>query len=169
MTKPKIETQDLYSAKDISVVRSILTKEQKGLSTLTGLPLDQPVTDHLHDIEQFVRAVINSKENVALGAIENLYVRYVKYWYSGTYPEFLRQVADYLEAPVDRRFRHSGWLNKAKVEFNKLSEGKKDKVLIDLGKSTGTNGAERKKLFAQAILNKDLGYNAVFDAIRKHK
>lgn len=169
MSKPKVEPRDLYSAKDIAEVRALLSKEQNGLSKLTGLPLVEPCVDHLHDIEQFVRAVINSKENVALGAIENLYVRYIKYWYSGTYPEFLRQVADYLEAPVDRRFRHPGWLNKAKVEFNKLSEGKKDKVLVDLGKSTGTNGAERKKLFAQAVLNKELGYNAVFDAIKKHR
>lgn len=169
MTEPNVKTRDLYSAKDIAEVRALLFKEQNGLSTLTGLPLDSAVLDHKHDIEQFVRAVINSRENVALGAIENLYVRYVKYWFNGTYSDFLRQVALYLEEPEDSRFRHNGWMSKVKVEFNKLSEGNKDKVLIELGQTVGKNQAERKKLFSKAILNKELGYNKILGTIKKFR
>ena len=169
MSKSKVDTRDLYTTKDIAAVRALLTKEQNGVSKLTGLPLDSAVLDHKHDIEQFVRAVINSKENVALGAIENLYVRYVKYWFNGTYSDFLRQVAIYLEEPEDKRFRHNGWMSKVKVEFNKLSEGNKDKVLIELGQKVGKNQAERKKLFSKVILNKELGYNKILGTIKKSK
>jgi len=151
-------TVDLYTPKDIAAVRSVLSKEQNGLSILTGSPLIESVLDHRHDTEQFVRAVINTKENVALGAIENLYTRYVKFWYKGSYSSFLRQVADFLERPVDRRYRHSGWLSKVKTIFNKLPESKKDQVLHKLGKPKGKNSTERKKLFASAILNRELGY-----------
>ena len=162
-------TLDLYTASDIAKVRALLTKEQKNRSAMTGLPLDKPVVDHLHDSEQLVRAVINSKENVALGRIEGLYARYVGYWYEGTYPEFLRLVADYIERGVDRRYRHSMWLSKVKTLFNSLKEGNKDKVLIQLGSKAGKNGAERKKLFSKVVLNKELGYNKIVLVIKKFK
>ena len=162
-------TMDLYTPKDIAAVRSSLSKEQNGLSILTGSPLIESVLDHRHDTEQFVRAVINTKENVALGAIENLYTRYIKFWYKGSYSSFLRQVADFLERPVDRRYRHSGWLSKVKIEFNKLSEGNKDKVLLELGQTAGKNQAERKKLFSKVILNKELGYNKILGTIKKFR
>ena len=168
MTKAKLSqvaSKDLYTAKDIADVRSVLIKEQNGLSALTGLPLSQSVLDHLHDTEQFVRAVINSRENVALGAIENLYVRHVKYWYNGSYSDFLRQVATFLEKPVDKRFRHNGWLSRVKILFNKLSESKKDQVLIKLNSTKGKNLSDRKKLFAKAILNRDLGYTAIMKVL----
>lgn len=161
-------TTDLFTTTDISKVRTLLIKEQGNISALSGLPLEQPVLDHLHDIEQFVRGVINSKENVALGRIEGLYGRYIGYWYKGTYPEFLRQVANYIERGVDRRYRHNGWLSKVKTEFSKLKEGDKDKVLIKLGSKAGKNGLERKKLFSKVILNKELGYTLILSTI-KHK
>ena len=50
MSKAKVDTQDLYTTKDIAAVRALLTKEQNGLSKLTGLPLDSAVLDHKHDI-----------------------------------------------------------------------------------------------------------------------
>ncbi len=160
-------TTDLFTTTDISKVRTLLIKEQGNISALSGLPLEQPVLDHLHDIEQFVRGVINSKENVALGRIEGLYVRYIGYWYKGTYPEFLRLVADYIERGVDRRYRHNGWLSKVKTEFNKLNESSKDRVLIALGSKAGKNGLERKKLFSKVILNKELGYTLILSTIKE--
>lgn len=162
-------TKDLYTTADIAKVRALLTKEQNNKSAMTGLPLDRAVVDHLHDSEQLVRAVINSSENVALGRIEGLYARYVGYWYEGTYPEFLRLVADYIERGVDRRYRHNMWLSKVKTLFNSLKEGNKDKVLIELGSTAGKNGAERKKLFSKVVLNKELGYNKIVLVIKKFK
>ena len=60
-------------------------------------------------------------------------------------------------------------MSKVKVEFNKLSEGNKDKVLIELGQTVGKNQSERKKLFSKAILNKGLGYNKILGTIKKFK
>jgi hypothetical protein len=162
-------TTDLFTTTDISKVRTLLIKEQGSISALSGLPLEQPVLDHLHDIEQFVRGVINSKENVALGRIEGLYGRYIGYWYKGTYPEFLRLVADYIERGVDRRFRHNGWLKKALTEYNKLSEGKKDLVLAALDSPLGKNGVERKKNFSKALMTRKFSYNTVMNLIKKFR
>ena len=171
MSKPKIDTRDLYTAKDIAAVRALLTKEQNGLSKLTGLPLSKPCLDHCHSAEneQLVRGVLNSNENVALGKIENLYARYIGWWFKGTYPEFLRMVADYIERGVDRRFRHSCFIKRLNVEFNKLSESKKDEVLLLLDKPKGKNTVERKKYFNQAVMSREFGYNAVLSAIKKSK
>ena len=164
-------TKDLYTTADIAKVRALLTKEQNNKSAMTGLTLSSPCLDHCHSTEneQLVRAVINSSENVALGRIEGLYARYVGYWYEGTYPEFLRLVADYIERGVDRRYRHNMWLSKVKTLFNSLKEGNKDKVLIELGSTAGKNGAERKKLFSKVVLNKELGYNKIVLVIKKFK
>jgi len=154
MTKPKIETEDLFTAKDIARVRAFLIKEQKNKSTMTGLPLTKPCVDHMHDQEQLVRAVINSPENIALGKIEGLYARYVGWWFKGTYQEFLRMVASYLDLGVDRRFRHNGWIKKVGTIFNSLNEGKKDKLLLELGRTEVKNSVERKKYFNTSELRR---------------
>jgi len=156
-------TIDLYTPKDIAAVRSVLSKEQNGLSAMTGLPLVAPVTDHCHSAEnhQLVRAVINSKENVALGRIEGLYARYVGYWYEGTYPEFLRLVADYIERGVDHRYRHSMWIAKISTMFFGLTTAKQDEILVKLGQPRGKNQKERKKYLQRAILSKKFGYTAL--------
>ena len=164
----EIQTEDLYNVKDIARVRALLTKEQNRLSALTGLPLSKPCLDHCHspENEQLVRGVLNSNENVALGKIENLYARYIGWWFKGTYPEFLRMVADYIERGVDRRFRHSCFIKKLNVEFNKLNESKKDEVLMLLGKNKGKNTTERKKYFNQAVMSREFGYNSVVATIK---
>jgi len=136
---------------------------------MTGLPLTNACLDHLHDDEQLVRAVINSKENVALGRIEGLYARYVGYWYDGTYPEFLRFVADYIERGVDRRYRHNMWLAKVTTKFCALKESSKDSVLIELGSTVGKNAQERKKNFSKALMTRKFSYNAVMDLIKKFR
>jgi len=169
MSRPKIETQDLFTAKDIADIRSLLTKEQNSASAMTGLPLTNACLDHLHDDEQLVRAVINSKENVALGRIEGLYARYVGYWYEGTYPEFLRLIADYIERGVDRRYRHNGWLAKVTTKFCALKESSKDSVLIELGSTCGKNALERKKNFSKALMTRKFSYNQIMDLIKKFR
>jgi len=165
----KLITQDLFTAKDIADIRSLLTKEQNGVSAMTGLPLTNACVDHLHDDEQLVRAVINSKENVALGRIEGLYARYVGYWYEGTYPEFLRLIADYIERGVDRRYRHNMWLSKVTTKFCTLKESSKDSVLIELGTSCGKNALERKKNFSKALMTRKFSYNQIMDLIKKFR
>ena len=162
-------TRDLYTSKDIAEVRALLIKEQKNKSAMTGLPLVTPCVDHCHrpDSAQLVRAVINSNENIALGKIEGLYARYVGWWFKGSYPEFLRMVADYIDKGLDFRFRHNGFIKRLNTEFNRLNEGKKDSVLVSLGISVGKNTAERKKAFNKAILSRELGYTSILDLIHK--
>jgi hypothetical protein len=163
------DTLDLYTTKDITEVRNLLIKEQKNKSAMTGLPLTNACVDHLHDDEQLVRAVINSKENIALGRIEGLYARYVGYWYDGTYPEFLRLVADYIERGVDRRYRHNGWLAKVTTKFCALKESSKDAVLIELGSAVGKNATERKKNFSKALMTRKFSYNEIMNLIKKFR
>lgn len=165
------ETLDLYTTKDVADVRTLLIKEQNGLSAMTSLPLTRAVLDHCHSKEnnQLVRAVINSNENVALGRLEGLYGRYVGYWYEGSYPEFLRLAASYIDSGVDSRFRHPMWIKKINTSFNALSEGKKDAVLLEMNRPVGKNAAERKKYFNDVILKRELGYTAVLAVIKKFK
>jgi hypothetical protein len=166
MTK-NIPTLDLYTTQDITEVRNLLIKEQRNQSAMTGLPLDSPVTDHIHDNEQLVRAVINSKENVALGRIEGLYARYVGYWYKGTYPEFLRLVADYIERGSDGRYRHNMWRAKVLTFFNRLNAKQQDKVLETLGYPKGKNPSERKDYFKKITMNRAFGYDTIKDVIKE--
>jgi len=162
-------TEDLYTSKDIARVRAFLIKEQKSKSAMTGLPLISPVCDHKHDQEQLVRAVINSSENIALGKIEGLYARYVGWWFKGSYSEFLRMVSDYLDRDVDRRFRHNGWIKKVNTIFSSLNEGKKDKVLLELGMSVGKNSVERKKYFNTSVLSRKKSYTEIMEVLKKCK
>lgn len=161
--------EDLYTAADVKRVREQLIKEQDCLCGLTGVPalLSDYHLDHAHDSEQLVRAALHKQANMCLGKIENLATRYL-YWYPHGLPSFLRCCADYLERPHDKRWRHPGWIKKAMVMFNKLSEPQKKKVLLDLRVTTvASNAAERKKLFQQVLLSKQYGYNAIRDIILK--
>jgi hypothetical protein len=171
VSKPKVETLDLYTSKDIAKIRALLTKEQNGLSAMTGLPLLKECLDHCHlpQNEQLVRGVLNSNENIALGKIENLYARYVGWWFKGTYPEFLRMVADYIDRGVDTRYRHLMWIKKVNTEFNKLSEGKKDVVLKGMGALTGSNSTERKKYFNACVMSRKFDYNTIVRLIKSAK
>ena len=110
-------TQDLYTPEDIRKVRQILLKEQQNKCLLTGLPitLSDSHTDHAHDSEQLVRGALHRHANMTLGKLENLWTRYLAFWYPHDLPTFLRQAADYLERKKDTRFRHSGWQKKLLV------------------------------------------------------
>lgn len=166
-----IQTKDLYNAKDKTLVRELLLKEQMNKCALTGLPLDksQSVLDHAHDDDMFVRGVISRQSNSLLGVIENGWKRYTQWWYTGTISDFLRQCAQYLEKKPDSRYRHDHWLKKAQTMFNTLSEGDKKAVLEALGKSQGGNSTERKKLFKKALLTRKFSYDQVKTMIEERK
>lgn len=164
-------TEDLYNTADVKRVREYLIKEQGLKCALTGLPtaIRDYHTDHAHDQEQLVRGAIHKHANMLLGKIENLQVRYLKHWYKGSLSDFLRACAEYLDRPPDKRWRHTGWIRRIGIMFNKLPEPAKKKVLLELGlTNTGTNAAERKKLFQSTVLSKKYGYNALRDIIQKH-
>ena len=161
-------TVDLYTKADIKRIRQLLYKEQNGLCALTKLPVEfsSTHTDHAHDSEQLVRGALHKAANMALGKVENIAVRYL-YWYPYTLPEFLRQVADYLEREQDTRFRHTDWQKRVKTMFNKLNAQQQNNVLITLGSTKGANPKQRKELFAKVVLDRDIGYNVIVETIEK--
>jgi len=160
----------LYNPIDVKKVRDSLLMEQKGKDAVTSIeiPDKQAVLDHNHNT-QFVRAVLHRQVNAALGKLEGVYTRYLSWWYPRSLSEFLRECADYLEKPDDSRYLHPGWMKKIKTEFNKLPEGSKDNILVKLKQPKGKNTAERKKLFAKAILTKKLEYAILLELISKER
>ena len=161
-------TQDLYTQADIKRIRQLLYEEQQGLCALTKLPVEfsSTHTDYAHDSEQLVRGVLHRAANMSLGKIENIAVRYL-YWYPYTLPEFLRQVADYLEKEKDTRYRHVDWQKRVRVMYNKLNAQQQNKVLTVLGSIEGGNVKSRKELFAKVVLDRNLGYNVIVETIEK--
>lgn len=164
-------TEDLYTTKDVERIRKLLTDEQENRCAITGIELapTQHCLDHAHDEEQYVRGVAHRQSNAALGKLEGVYTRYLSYWYPGKLSDFLRQCAAYLEKLPDDRYRHPGWIKKAKTKFGALNEKQKDKVLIDLGYEKGVNSKQRKDIFAKVVLDRKLGYDTIREAIQAAK
>ena len=168
--KQQTEVQHLYTPKDVARVRELLYNEQGRTDLLTGLPLDKTkwVTDHSHQT-QFVRGVLHRQSNVVLGKLENLWTRYLSYWYPGTLQDFLRQCATYLDRKPDTRFLHPAWLKRASTDFNTLSEGSKRAVLRSMNLPEGGNSTERKKAFQKALLTRKWTFTEVQNLIALSK
>ena len=166
-----MSTIDLYNPKEKSAVRERLLKEQGNVCAITKLPLtlSDSVLEHAHDKEMFVRGVVSRQANSCLGVIENAWKRYLQWWYSGTISEFLRQVADYLELPKDKRYRHDQWVEKIQTRFNNLPEGLKRGVLQNLGEGEGGNSIERKKMFKSVIMRRKHTFEELVKLIDKQK
>lgn len=172
-----MRTTDLYSVKDITNTRQILLDAQGNNCAITGLPIEkgQAILEHAHDSQMLVRGVTSRQANSALGVCENMWVRYMQWWYPRTLPEFLKELADYIQKNIDNpdtRYRHNSWLNRSKTDFNKLSSKQQDKVLSELGSKVGKNLKERKELFSKIILDRNLGYDrikSVINEVQKEK
>ena len=164
----KQKTEDLYNVKDVKRVRELLLKEQDGydLLTLSEVLPNQSVLDHNHK-NLFVRGVLNRATNSMVGKIENAFNRYMKHWYSGTISNFLRQCAEYLERKDDTRFRHTQWIKDLKVQFNKLNEAQKAKIIVAFGSIDGKNGKARKEIFAKIVLDRELGYEVINNKLKE--
>jgi hypothetical protein len=162
-------TKDLYTTKDVAEVREILLKEQKGIDPITGqlIPAKKCALDHDHKT-QHVRGVLHLQSNAVLGKLENLWPRYLSWWYEGTLSSFLRGCADYIEDSDKKepRYNHPAWIRKVGVEFNKLSEGAKDRTLINLGSTTGKNSKERKALFGKVIKSKRFTFKEILEKMK---
>lgn len=165
-------TEDLYTQADIKKVREKLLQEQDGKCAILDIqirPERTAVLDHVHDDQQFVRAVLEREVNAFIGTTENAYKRFLGYWQGKPLPDVLRACASYLERPTDTRYRHSDFLKKLKTKFNALNTKQMKYVLETFGKPTGNNLAERKKIFASIILDRNLGYDAIRKVLDKAK
>ena len=162
-------TECLYNQKDIARVRQKLLKEQGNVDPLTmmEIPEGKAVLDHNHDT-QYVRAVLHRQTNAALGKIENIWTRYLSYWYNGDLKSFLRQAATYLEKEDDKRWVHPKWLAKVKTEFNKLTAKQKDYVLVFFDVN-GKNDTERKLLFNKSLNTKQYSFKEIMEYISSAK
>lgn len=162
-------TEDLFTPTDVAKIRALLLKEQGNLCAITKVPIkpSDTHTDHRHDAEQLVRGAVNKHANMLLGKLENLQVRYLNHWYAGSLSDFLRQCADYLDRPIDRRFRHPNWIKKTITEFNKLKVSEQNNVLIALGQPRGVNLVERRKLLNKAILTRKFSRDTIIHLIQK--
>ena len=159
--------EDLYSSKDVEVVRNALQKQQQGIDPITKevIKANQAVLDHCHD-SQKVRAAISRQSNSWEGLVFNAYKRCMSWYTEKSLPELLRNLADYLEQDYSENPHHPGWIKKVKTEFNKLSEGAKDRALKNVGSVSGKNSAERKKLFDKVIKTKQFTFRQILDAMK---
>lgn len=168
------DTLDLYTVKDVQIVRELLLKEQGGLDLITHLliPPKQACLDHRHDDEQLVRGVLHRQSNAVLGKLEGVWTRYLSYWYPYDLPTFLRQSADYLEDTErnpDRRYRHPNWQKKIRTMFNSLNASQMKQVLQHFNKEDGRNATERKKIFQEIVLNRAYNYDMIRTVINEVK
>ena len=160
----------LYTTKDVQKVREKLYKEQDGIDPITGLPIPdrQKVLDHDHS-NHYVRAVLHRQTNAVLGKIENLWTRYLSYWYTGTLSDFLRGCADYIEKEHPKEYLHPAFIKSLQVQFNKLNEKQKQNVLSKFNEPNGCNSSQRKLYFKKFILKRTHSMNEILDVIEKEK
>jgi hypothetical protein len=163
-------TRDLYSTKDVAEVRKHLLAEQEGCDKLTGLPIPdgQAVLDHSH-LTQFTRGVLHRQSNAALGKLEGVWTRYLSYWYPGTLADFLRQAADYIDQPDDKRYVHPGWLKRVTTDFRACTAAQQCCILDDMGLPDGKNSKERLELFSKHVKQKKLSYEQIKEIIKRSK
>lgn len=160
----------LYTTKDVQKVREKLYNEQEGIDPITNLPIPekQKVLDHDHS-NHYVRAVLHRQTNAVLGKIENLWTRYLSYWYTGTLSDFLRGCADYIEKEHPKEYLHPAFIKSLQVQFNKLNEKQKQNVLSYFGEDKGCNGQQRKLYFKKFILKRTHSMNEILEVINKEK
>lgn len=124
---------------DLKKVRKFYHKKQKGICPIMKqkFPVDEMVVDHKHrkkstpigeDDCGLVRGIIQRQANVIEGKIANAFVRYGLVKFGITIPEFLRNLADYIENPplLKKQLIHPKEKAKAKKlkksSYNKLKK-----------------------------------------------
>lgn len=107
---PTAETCTQMKGGDLKEFRIQKHKEQLGICPILHqrIPIEDMVVDHCHkkksevagvDGKGLVRGVIERSANVIEGKLTNAYTRYGLRKYNVSLPNFLRNLADYLEDP----------------------------------------------------------------------
>ena len=99
----------------------------------------------------------------------NAYRRCLQWLTDVPLPDILRNLANYLEQDYSDNPYHICWMKRVKTDFNKLNSKQMKQVLETFGKSDGKNLVERKKIFAEIVLDRNLGYEIIREAIDKAK
>lgn len=163
-------SKTLYNATEVKKVRQVLLAKQKGLDALTGLPIPdkQEVLDHDHKT-QYVRGVLHRQTNAVLGKLENLYIRYLSWWYSGSLSDFLRKAAEYIEKEHPKEYVHPGWIKSVTTQFRKLKSKDKDILLSKLGIAECKNDLQRVNAFKKYILQSRPSFDTIQSYLNKLK
>lgn len=158
------EVQTLYTATDVKKVREHLLKQQNNKDALTGLdiPDKQAVCDHSHKTHA-VRGILHRQSNATLGKIENLYSRYLGWWYPYSLSTFLRQCADYLDRThkQEAEYYHPGWISSTVTQFKKLNSKQQIKLLKKFEHDNPGNQVSRTALFKKILLSKRYSYDTI--------
>jgi len=157
--------KSLYTPSEIKAERERLVKLQKGIDPILQEPFSETVAlDHSHET-QHVRAALNRNTNAFEGLVVNAHKRCLQWLTDVPLPTILRNLAKYLEGDYSNNPYHNGWLKRVKIDFRKLNAQQQGKVLKELGSESGSNSAERLKLFSAKILDRSLGYDIIRNAI----
>lgn len=161
--------KSLYTQKEIKEFRDEQVKKQNGIDPITKEPFKEVIAqDHDH-FSQHCRGALNRNSNAFEGLVVNAYNRCLKWLTDVSLPDILRNLADYLEADYSGNPYHVGWQKRVKTDFNKLSAQQMKEVLKHFNKPDGKNLAERKKLFNEVVLDRNLGYDIIRNVINQTK
>ncbi len=84
-------------------------------------------------------------------------------------PQLLRNLATYLEQDYSSNPYHPGWTKAVKTSFAKLSSKQQNFVLESLCNEIRGNPKERKELFSEIVLDRNLGYARIVAVINQAK
>lgn len=139
---------------------------QNGIDPITKEPFKETVAqDHCH-ITQHCRAALNRNSNAFEGLVTNAYTRCLKWLTDVPLPELLRNLAEYLEVDYSNNPYHTGWMKRIKTNFNKLSARQQNDVLVHFGSQLGSNPKQRKELFRNLVMQRELGYDKILSVIK---
>lgn len=159
-------TIHLYTSTDVKRVRDQLVKDQKGIDPILNEPFTETVcTDHDHST-MHVRAALNRNTNAFEGKVFNAYTRCLKWLTDVPLPDILRNLADYYEQDYSVNPLHPSWIKRLHIEFNKLNEADKQRVLSAMNLEAGANGKIRKEIFRKGLLTKNYTYHDTLKLIK---
>jgi hypothetical protein len=155
----------LYTAEDIKRTREQFVKQQNGIDPILKEPFPEAVVcDHDH-VTNHCRAALSRNVNAFEGLVTNAHKRCISWLTKKPLPDILRNLAEYLEQDYSNNPYHNHWIKSCKTLFNKLTALQQNNTLEKLGYSRGSNPKQRKDIFAKAVLDRNLGYNSILDAI----
>lgn len=161
--------KSLYTAAEIKAFKEEQIKKQNGIDPITREPFKEvAVMDHSHS-SQHCRGALNRNSNAWEGLVQNAYTRCLKWLTDVPLPQLLRNLAEYYEKDYSGNPYHNSWMKRVKTDFNKLNSKQMKLVLEYFGKSDGKNLTERKKIFAEIVLQRELGYDTIRSVINKVK
>jgi len=163
--KPK----SLYSVTEIKEVRDSFVNKQNGIDPILNEPFCEAVVlDHDHTT-QHCRAALNRNTNAFEGLVTNAHKRCLQWLTDIPLPTILRNLALYLEQDYSKNPYHPAWLKRVTIDYKKLTAAQQSKVLSALGSKTGSNSAERLKLFKALTLDRSLSYVIISTTINSIK